>query len=66
MNFTSMDINKKIEDLKAERNEQLAIEEKAHVRAIEINRQIGKLETALKKVGSILFEDNGQEEKESV
>lgn len=65
MKFTSMDIKKKIEDLKAERNEQLAIEEKAHNRAIEINRQIGKLETALKRVGEILFE-NGQEEKEAV
>lgn len=65
MNFTSMDINKKIEDLKAERNEQLAIEEKAHNRAIEINRQIGKLETALKRVGEILFED-AKEEKETV
>lgn len=52
-----MDINKKIEDLKAERNEQLAIEEKAHTRAIEINRQIGKLETTLKRVGEILFEE---------
>lgn len=57
INFTFMDIKKKIEELKAERERQLAIEEKAHKEAIAINVKIRKLETVLRDAGEILFED---------
>jgi hypothetical protein len=57
MKFTDMDIKKKIEELKAEREKQLAIEEKAHKEAIAINVKIRKLETVLRDAGEILFED---------
>lgn len=60
-----MDIKKKIEELKADREKQLAIEKEAHKAAIEINRKIGKLETVLRDAGEILFED-GEKKEENI
>lgn len=54
MNFTSMDITKKIDDLRKEKEEQQAAKDKAHARITEINRQIGKLETIIKHASEIL------------
>lgn len=65
MKFTDMDIKKKIEELKAERENQLAIEEKAHKEAIAINVKIRKLETVLRDAGEILFEDAKEESNHS-
>lgn len=62
MKFTDMDIKKKIEELKAEREKLIATEKQAHKDAIEINRKIGKLETVLRDAGEILFEDEKKEE----
>lgn len=55
MNFTSMDITKKIEELQAEKAEKQAAKDAAHARITEINRQIGKLETVLKHASEILL-----------
>lgn len=57
MKFTDMDIKKKIEELRTEREKQLAIEEKAHKEAIAIGVKIRKLETVLRDAGEILFEE---------
>lgn len=54
MNFTSMDITKKIDDLRKEKEEQQAAKDKAHARIMEINRQIGKLETIIKHAAEVL------------
>lgn len=62
MNFTNMDITAKIKQLEAERVDQTAIKSKAHARIIEINRQIGKLETILKNAEEVL---SGSEETPS-
>lgn len=49
-----MDITKKIDDLRKEKEEQQAAKDKAHARITEINRQIGKLETIIKHASEIL------------
>jgi len=51
-----MNIAEEITKLKAEQAECQATEKKAHDRAIEIGRQIGKLETQKKKIDKILGE----------
>ena len=49
-----MDITKKIDDLRKEKEEQQTAKDKAHARITEINRQIGKLETVMKHASEIL------------
>lgn len=51
-----MNISEEIEKLKNEQTECFVTEQKAHARAIEIGRQIGKLETQQKKIAKILGE----------
>ena len=51
-----MNITDEIEKLKAEQTACLEIEKQSHARAIEIGRQIGKLETQKKKIDKILGE----------
>lgn len=58
-----MNLTDKIKELQIEHDKQIAIEDEAHNKAVEIKRKIGRLQTAIKHAEAIINETGETEPK---